>query len=693
MTDFYCDHQNTTLYPSAYMSTPASAASLPQDGDGTVTGTGATPAVSSASWDCTSASASSGTMTIMGATVTGITGGAGATVALAAAAAINASTAAVTTANGNIVNVYLKALVWATTSGATLIVYSRIASAALNYSSNSSCLMAAGTGWISPPANAQFSGGVSGPFAYLFNTATLAAAVSSTVGTTVGGYGAMPATVMGAVNDGDRFYFRSKRSGANIEIILPTNSSITVTTRSKGTRTAPLSFLVDSGVKWPGDNGVFTITADSSLSYSRTIQIPAVVGLRQVWAGSRIDDDNCSFRFKITGVPIGAYQLAIGGGTSGADSTIDLEGIEISGDILVGSLYTMNNVNSTFNYVTLRAPTSTLTRDEARLNVRDCVFRQRGKRSVFAGSSGSYQSSVRVEKCKFDHTGITQTTDSAIVYTQTSSFTMRFEAINCRWIGFTADVNLSGFQLFSAAETAMFSLKNCFAPYIGVAGGTTMGGLLGITESAGSVKHELLRSISVLSALGTRNFVFETVRKSVVWVDSSAPYVTASRLPDDTPFSLRYGITSESGMVTPRFPVRFPRLGKHNSLADGTRTAKLKFLADNNILAALSGGPRSPTNEEIWAVISYVKTDGTLSQVSSGKTLWASAVSVDSGVAGDWSATSYDLAGAHSYTPFEITLSLPNVKTLTELGLELFVGCQSNSVTNVLFVSPEWSLT
>lgn len=693
MTDFYCDHGNAALYPTAYMSTPVSAASLPQDGDGTVTGLGATPAVSSASWDCTSASASSGTMTIMGAVVTGITGAAGSAVATAAATAINASTATTTTANGNISGVYLKALVWATSSGAILTVYSRIASTALNYSSNSSCLMAAGSGWTNAPANAQFSGGVSGPFAYLFNTAALAAAVSASVSTTIGGYGAMPATVMGVVNDGDRVFIRSKRSGANVEITLPGNATCAVVTRAKGTRAAPLSFMVDSGEKWSGDNGVLTITMDSSVSYNRSIVVPAVSGLKQVWAGSRIDDDTCTWRFKITGVPVGAYQFILGGNTSSADSTIDLEGIEVSGDILVGGLYTMNNVNSVNSYVLVRAPISTLTRDEARLNVRDSVFRHRGKRPVFAGSSGSYLSSIRAEKCKFDHTGITQTTDSAIIYTSSPGNSMRFEGVNCRWVGFTADTNLSGFQLFSAADTAMFSLKNCSAPYIGVAGGATMGGVLGITESAGSVKHELLRSISVLSSLGSRNFVFETARKSVVWVDSSAPYVAASQLPDGTPFSLRYGVTSESGMVTPGFPVRFPRLGKHNSLSSGARTAKLRFLVDNNLLAALSGGPRSPTNEEIWALISYVKSDGTLAQVSSGKTIWANAVSISPGSAGDWSAVSYDLAGAHTYSPFEITLSLPDVKTLTELSLELFVGCQSNAVTNVLFVSPEWELT
>ncbi|EXI92122.1 MAG: hypothetical protein AW12_00865 [Candidatus Accumulibacter sp. BA-94] len=219
MADFYCDHQNTALYPTAYMSTPASAASLPQDGDGTVNGAGATPAVSSAVWDLTSASASSGTMTVMGATITGLTNS-GSGLASAIATAINASTAITTAPNGNCGSVYLKALVWATSSGATLTVYSRIASVALNYANNAACAMAVGTGWTSPPATAQFSGGVSGPFAYMFTVAALAAAVSATVGTTAGSYGAMPATVMGAIAAGDKIHVRTKRGGANVTITL-----------------------------------------------------------------------------------------------------------------------------------------------------------------------------------------------------------------------------------------------------------------------------------------------------------------------------------------------------------------------------------------------------------------------------------------------------------------------------------------
>lgn len=695
MSDFFVDHQNTALYPSAYMSVPASAASLPQDGDGTVTGLDAPPAVSSASWDCTGVSATAATLTIMGATVTGITGAAGAATASAAATAINASTAAVTTANGNITNVYLKAMVWATASGATLNVYSRIASAALNYSNNPACAMAAGSGWSSPPAMAQFSGGVSGPFAYLFNVATLAAAVSATVGTTVGLYGAMASTTMGQFAAGDKVHIRTKRGGSNVTVTLP-DVSMTVTTRAIGTYEAPLFFIADYGVKWPTETGQLVVSMNGAAAINRSVLMPTNTGIKQVWLGTRIDDVSCSWKWQVTGVPVNSSYTFKFGNSGAANNQCHLEGMEVGGLSVAysgGPADAIDNTNSTHNYIQIAVPNHSAFPTETSAGLcKDIIFKTKGKASLFA-AAGAGNHDLELIDCKFDHRGVTQATDEAMFKTGGGSSTYKFFAKNCKWIGFISGLNQSGFQKSTTSGFAQVTLLDCSLENILISGGGSTGGFLGITETTTGNAH-VTKSITVLSSLGIRPFVFENSRRSVVWIDSAAPKTSASLLPDGTQFSLRYGVTSQVGNISALRPVFFPRLGKHNSLSSGNRTARLRFLVDNNILAQLSGGPRAPKNDEIWASVTYVKMDGTLGVVTTHPGWSGIPASLSAGVAGDWSAVSYDFNGVpHNYTPYEISLALPNVKTLTELGLVLGMACQSNSVENILFVDPEWSLT
>lgn len=690
MADFYCDHENTSLYPTAYMATPASSASLPQDGDGKATGS-TTPAVSSASWDLTSASASSGTMTVMGASITGLTAS-GSALASAIATAINASTAAITAANGNITSVYLKALVWATTSGAVLTVYSRIASDGLNYSINTACQMATGTGWTSPPANAQFSGGVSGPFRYLFNTTALATAVSASVSGAVGTYGAMPATVMGAVAAGDTIHIRTKRSGSNVTLTWPTAASCYVTIRTIGTLVNPLTFLADNGVKWPGDAGVFTMTCDSSLNYHRSIAPPASATTKQVLSGVNITETARNWRHELTGVTIpGNYAYRIGSNLFGTCFS-EIRSMEFVG----ASGGAMDNVNSKYAYLQLLVSGgSALPKDNPASVFVDLIVKTQAKTSPIVAISAVNTNSLRMINCVFDHTGITQASTEVMVSTTApagGTGHWRYEAIGCRWVGFTSSANLSGWNNFDATKKCTVILRDCSFDNIKIFGGSANGGIVGNAESATS-DYDLLCSIQTISTVGNRPTTYETFRKAWGWFDSAAPKTSGSVLPDGaTSFSIRCAVTSEAGNVGRGIPVLFPRMGKINSLADGSRTAKLRLLVDNNIKTAI--GSRDPNNAELFISITYVGTDGLPKTVTTQANLWDTPTALSAGTAGDWSATSYDVNGVtHNYSPYEISLSLPNLKGYSELGLVFGQGCQSSSVDNYVFLDPEWSLT
>lgn len=261
MANLFIDHDNTTLYPSPYMSVPTGPSSLPQEGDGLASGVDVAPAVALASWDLTGKSATSATMTIMGATVTGITGAAGSAAATAAATAINASNAsAASVTTGNISATYLKAVVWAQAVGAILTVYTRIASSRLNYANNTACAMAAGTGWSAAPTTAQFSGGVSGPWRYFINTVALTTAVSGSQSGEVTAYGGFKSVVMTTPAENDFIWIRTKRDGVNINCRAQTSGYCDCANFSERLGT----WIADAGIHWPGDDGVFTLALIST---------------------------------------------------------------------------------------------------------------------------------------------------------------------------------------------------------------------------------------------------------------------------------------------------------------------------------------------------------------------------------------------------------------------------------------------
>lgn len=693
MADFYVDH-GCALYPSAYMSVPTGAGSFPQEGDGLAYGGGATPAVSVATMDFTAATAAAGatfgvhgatlTCVASGATTVQFNAGAGATLAANLATAINAATAAVTTADGNVTSPYLKALVWASASGAVLTVYSRIASTNLNQTYNASCVLICGAtaNWTAPPATSSFSGGVSGPWATFFNPAALTANISAAVGA-AGTYGGVVATAMGAVADGDKIHVRTKRAAVNLSVTYPA-SSLSVVTRAKGTVAVPLYIIFDNGVKWVLDAGVFAISMDGSQFANRFF---LAGGAKQVWQGTRLTDTTCSLRLEILNVPVTAnYGVSFGVNNSNG---LEVVGLEISG--AAGAA--INNTNANYAYVGLYGSNNnTLSRDAPGVLLRDCVVKSKSKQSFFIPTSNgaSYPGYLKLENCLYDATGLTIASDYAIVAV-ISLGAGRFEAVGCRWVGFPAAANQSGFQAYSGYSMS-FRLQDCTFDNIKVSGGTPNGGLVGVAEGVG-VNNELLRSISISSSIGIRPFVFENSRRSFAWVDSAAPTTAGSTLPDGvTRFSIRTAVTTEVGKVSLGTPVKFPRMAKHNSLASGTRTAKLRLLVDNNIRTSL--GARDPYKSEMWVEIGYISSvDGSFKYVSTRALPTDANAVLSAGVGTDWSALAYDVNGVtHNYTAYEISVSCPNMATLTEVGLVFCQGVQSASVDNLVFLDPEWSL-
>lgn len=702
MADWHIDH-GCTLYPSAYMSAPTGAGSFPQEGDGSVTGTGAAPAVAVATMDFATATAAAGaSFGVHGATLTCVASGAGTTqfnagtmsaLATSLAAAINAATAPPTVTTGGMSTPYLKALVWASASGTVLTVYSRIASTALNQSVNASCTLICGAlaNWTSPPATTNFSGGVSGPWAHFWNTAALAASINGAI-SVVSSYGGFMVTMMGLPVAGDTVFIRTARAGSNIVVLMPTTSFALTSGRVIGTVAAPLTFLADAGIKWAGDSGVFTISLDGSQTANRSFLAPS--GSRHIWSGVDLTSTTRNWRFEITGVPqVNNYTFQIGTANY-SSSPLDIRSIELTG--AAGAV--LNNLNSTYPYVGIAGLSSnaSLGRDgQPLLTLVNVIFKTKGAAGLFScgGASGGtgYYMTARAIGCTFDHTGLTAVSAQAIFANFSAAGNVKLEAEQCQWLGFPAAANQSGLQAYSTAR-AFLSMRDCTFDNIKLMGGTANGGLLGAADALGTENAEWQRCIQVVSSISSRPFVFENSRRSFGWVDSAAPKIVTSLLPDGvTSFSIRGGVSTEAGIIGVARPVIYPRLAKINALADGSRTATLRLLVDNNIKTF--NGARDPNNAEFWIAVSYVGTDGLAKRVSTRIMPGAAPASITVGTASDWTAVAYDVNGiSHAYSAYTISVSLPNVKALCDLGLELFQAVQSASLDNLVFIDPEWLL-
>lgn len=263
MTIFYCDISAIGNEYQAYADTPTTWA-VPQDGNG-LAGPGHAAAVAIATIDCTGASASgTGTIGVMGVTVSSTLNASGAALATAIAAAINASSTAVSA-----------------TYSALLLPLNRLVYARVNPGNSSQVQIMcriAGTDWngmtptqanITGPASiTAFTGGLNGPFGYWVNDAVV-------FGKGICTFGAMCGLSAGTVEPAqtDVVEVRSKRGASDLNCTVTSNAAAAHTIR-------PRNFLFDNGTIWTGDSGVFrfwiyyTLISSSGLSFS----LPAGVG-------------------------------------------------------------------------------------------------------------------------------------------------------------------------------------------------------------------------------------------------------------------------------------------------------------------------------------------------------------------------------------------------------------------------------
>jgi hypothetical protein len=686
MAERYIDH-GCTLYPSAYMSTPASAAALPQEGDGKAPGTGAAPAVASASWDLSAASASSGTMTIMGATITGLTAS-GAALATAIASAINASTAVSTAGTGSVTSPYLRSLVWAAASGTTLTVYTRIASAELNYSANTACQMVTGTGWTSPPAAAQFSGGVSGPWASFMNTAALGSTISGSVGA-AGTYGGAVSTVMGSVSAGDVIHVRTGRANANITV--PVGSATTTYNfRSVGTASAYLEFRFDNGVVWNDGQSSGTFTIDKSLTGGHTYLYPnAYTWWHGQMRSGTLATSGGTVNCKIQSTYAETAGFTIVWYFTGSQPTgrhLVTEGVEFV-DAGAGSVWAIK--------IAGRDEHTDMLRPARFVN---CAFGH----AVRNGSTRAFEynylftTSVEAVDCLFAYGAHTY---SAALISNANNNTLGTHAgIGVRLArpkftggngGHHALANFATGSQYPAVisiddpvDMGQFIASDSAASYCG-RGTNARSGYVYANRDLGSGQF-------ISNTVGYREFLHDTMQKVLEWRVAGFPTTGASLLPDGTPFSVRFSpVTSAAvGSVASRLtPIEGIKQVVVNTLGDAASLT----LSERILIDTLYGGSAyTPTDAEWWIEGKYTAIDGsvkTFSTVGSGTALSADTTT--------WSTLAFAPfgGGVRNYARWKIEKTITNVKGGTDITLTLMCGKQPATMNEWAFVDPQFGVS
>lgn len=244
MAEFYLDISAIGNEYQTYSDTPTTWG-VPQDGNGKA-GPGHTASVAIATINCNGASATgTGTVGVLGVTVSSTLNASGSALATAIVTAINAATTATTA-----------------TYSACLLPLNRLVFARVNPGVNTEVqimLRIAGTDWngmlptranITGGSVTAFSGGADGPFAYFVNTSTVFGRVATTYGLLV----QKPASITEPT--ADAILVRSKRNGTPLTVELTHTTAITIQFQSG---LLQRHFVVDDGTIWTGDNGQFLL--------------------------------------------------------------------------------------------------------------------------------------------------------------------------------------------------------------------------------------------------------------------------------------------------------------------------------------------------------------------------------------------------------------------------------------------------
>lgn len=631
MAEFYLDVSAVGNEYQAYSDTPATWA-VPQDGNGKA-GPGHSAAVAVATIDCNGATASgTGTVGVLGVTVSSTLNATGDALATAIVTAINASATA--TAAG---------------VSAALLPLNRLVFARVNPVLNTQVqimLRIAGADWngltptranITGGGVTSFAGGANGPFAYL-------ATNSVVFGKAAKGYGMFSPLRVAAITEttvDDVIHIRTRRSGVDLTV-----SFVESSTRYDWAHT-PVGisrvFMADDGTVWAGDAGVFTLSLNAPSGITSGLNNLRVADSTTHSISSR---SGRRFRF-LFDCATGALGWAFNP-TGGAHVRL-YHGVvieEASALVGAGISYSLNNNGN------------------VRTQFADCKFILKGGRSLAqTGSNGG----VRFEyiNCEFEYFGLVANITNLVNLNSGSAGDWRCCFIGCKFF----DRN----GVYGVVSPVLGGNNNSSAHQV------IFDGCSGVTDVAsgwsGTV-NDGLRSLVWENFGPSRDWRVEGGQWLCEWrADQNFPTLT-SQLPGGAPWSVKALIRNTMIWGVPQ---RLLKLPGYTRAATGIKTITLEYLAQ---LAF--------TRSQLGILVAYIDDNDVVRYET---TLQTHAQHLLGGTANPTSSAVWTLNGTTGYTAYKIELT---TEFPVKLGTEYVVYLVSAGTLvgdQALYVNGEVTLT
>lgn len=643
MAEFYLDCSAVGVEYAAYADTiTAGNWGLPQDGNGRAA-LASSAAVAIASIDFAGVSCTgTGTVGLLGVTVSSTLNASGSALATAVVTAINASATTVTTTGlyslpRSAGQQALNRLVWARVDpglNTRVQVMMRIAGTDWNGETFTTANLT-GT-----PTVVAFAGGANGPFAYLFN------AGATVFGRTAGNYGIMSATQVAASLDpgltNDIIHVRSRRGASDITVTYG-NVNLTVTTPTARVR----SLLVDNGAIWSGDDGTFTFDFVTTTAFPSISAGGASSTLR--WAARKRN----GFAVRFTGGS-GGMTIQNGGGSY---EFCNVRFVEVSATSRIFMLVNLNTIASNFI---------------------DCTFEFSGARSWGSLGGSSWLYSQRFTRCDFIWNGIGADVSGIITATSTWGAGGATEIVfsNCNFVvdgggTFRVVSPISGGNTWVSQYPIRISFEQC-------SGLSNMSAGMPPPPSG----PQAGRGAFFWDDIGNdRQFRYETHEYTIDWLGPGSQPYYAAQLPTGNQISHR--VTWEAARMFATRACRVARYGIHYKDTAATKTVTLELLVPSTMV---------PTKGQVYVLLKY-RSGGVVRFQSSAEVFALTAAglgtALDAGVGlGAWTG----VTTGYSSRKISVTTDFA-VDTGSEIVAELVIQGPPSSGNHTIIVNPDLILT
>lgn len=639
MPNRYCD---PSLGGTTTAAGTAPSGGYADDGDGNATTRATAGTVTITVSDYTQWVAGSDSLSVIGATAVTIAApSSNNDMASKLATAINASTATNANSTVNPRTAQLRNLVNAVASGATVTIYTRTGGTAWNSLTCTTTKAAA----FSNSFPVTFSGATAGAWAYLHNPSTIWP--QSITPSLYGLWGAtLPFT--GALDPGDVVYVRANNTTVTFA------TGINFTAAAQGSADAPVTYVIDNGVIWAdGADKTLTFVMPSATG---SMMINHIAGWYvHILSSTHSSTGNRLLRFQMTGASASSLYVYAGGNAT-------YENVEFSVASTNQSLWVRDNVSGLTTFV-------------------NCVFMSGKGDNLFGASYGSNTKMVFIG-CEFSgktSAGTQVGTPTAGLISAGVSYAF-FNFVGCKFTNWVTGSRL--LTTGSAAYAVVVNASNCDF------GGITVRSPAFYTGVA--VVNPWTKCLSISSQFGQRDWTLDCQYGIAEW-DSSRSFPTRSALQVDgiTPWSLRFCASTVSGNTYRSAPFYVPRIGKINSLADGTRTVTVHFCLEKSM---------TWTKKDISVVVQYTDTTGVLRSVD---TFDINGGSLTSDENGEWSQYGsgadaanvvWNNSGNIYHKQYKLAVSCPNMKTDTDVGVFLRLHSTVGSVNYGGFLDPDFDI-